>query len=194
MKAELWLTRRIVHPDGHQDVLYVPSKSFVQQFAQFMLSCWGATTVANVRDITNTLRTIRAPGTAAENWQTVHALAGVVDRGIRVGTDGTAPAISDYVLLGPIAHGNAAGELEHLLSIEDAVVVAAPSASFKARRTFNNNSGGVITVKEWAIYCRSYYTPASPGTWCLVRDADLVGDAIPDGGAYQVGYTLSVTV
>ena len=80
--------------------------------------------------------------------------------------------------------------MQYLICTIDDAVVAAPSCSFVVHRTFANNSGGLITVEEAAIYMKG-----SAPTWyyCGVRDVLTVPQAVPNGGAITIDWTIGVT-
>jgi len=119
------------------------------------------------------------------------AAANVFPFGIVVGTGNTAVDIEDFKLETPILNGVAAGEMQHLICTVDAAVVAAPSCSFVVHRTIVNNSGGIITVLEAGIYMIG----GTAGTYRFdaTRDVLVAPQAVPDGGAITIDWTIGVT-
>ena len=169
------------------------SRSFVVGFLRHlraMLGSMGET----ANDTAGVSRAVTIPNSLATPWGDADGPLNVDTYGIVVGTGTAAESINDYALATQVAHGNGAGQLEHLASIIDAVVVSAPSASFKVRRTFNNNSGGAIVVNEIGMYVQTRESIPTTRYYCVIRDLLAAGDSIPNGGAYQVAYTIQITV
>ncbi|MBA7701989.1 hypothetical protein ES703_110740 [subsurface metagenome] len=186
MKHELWYS--VVVRDRHGKVISRErrrSRSFLKQWNQLVYVQMAQTSLS-IKDTGGTSRSIDPIGT---NFK-MKADAGNSNYGIRVGTGTTAVAIDDYALETPIAHGTGAGQMSHLVCTVATSVVAAPSCSFLVSRSIVNNSPGVITVREAAIYMRmddSYYG-------CAVRDVLTVPQAVPNGGAITIDWTIQVTV
>ena len=118
------------------------------------------------------------------------AAANVITYGIRVGTGSTVVDIEDFAVETPILNGVAAGQMQHLICTVDDAVVAAPSCSFVVHRTIANNSGGVITVREAGIYMMGGPTPFY---FCATRDVLVAPQAVPNGGAITIDWTIGVT-
>jgi len=160
----------------------IPLRSFVRQFVDIKWSQW-ANQAVSIRDITNTLRT-----NGAGTVYSINSAAGQA-YGIVVGTGTNAVTISDYKLQSIIAHGNGAGQLYHQATVVSGVTVSGSDAYFTAQRTFNNNSGGLITVQEAGIYSYS-----STGYYFLeVRDLTGAID-IENLKSLVALYTFKVTV
>ena len=117
------------------------------------------------------------------------AAAGVTTYGIRVGTGNTPVDISNFALETPITHGAGAGQMDHLICTVPRSVVAAPSCSFVVSRSIVNNSPGIITVREAAIYVMG-----DVFFLCVTRDVFGVPQAVPIGGAITIDWTIGVTV
>jgi len=116
---------------------------------------------------------------------------GVADniiQGIVVGTGSTPVDIEDYILETQIVNGSGAGQLLHLAQINASPVVDATSSAFILTRSFLNNSGGSITVREIGIYGMVQQGPEDDAA--LVRDVLASGKVVPDGGAITVKYTI----
>jgi len=126
-----------------------------------------------------------------DNWKFV-AAADEDDIGIVIGTGSTAVSIDDYKLDSQIMQGTGSGQMRHLASTPGWPSVAGSNCDFLTSRTFLNNSGGLITVRESGIYCRvkgtTYY-----GYACIVRDVLATPQDVPDGGSITIDYTLRIT-
>jgi len=111
--------------------------------------------------------------------------AGVDYQGIVIGTDNTAVTISDYKLGAQIAHGVGAGQIQHLATVIPSPTVDATSSSYTLTRSFINQSGSSITVREIGLYGRAGAIYIG-----YVRDVLGTEKVIPDGGAIAVIYTV----
>jgi len=112
--------------------------------------------------------------------------------GIVIGTGSTAVTIDDYKLDSQIMQGTGSGQMRHLASTPSCPSVAGSNCDFLTSRTFLNNSGGSITVRESGIYCR-VKGPTYYGYACIVRDVLATPQAVPDGGSITIDYTLRIT-
>ncbi|MDP1615694.1 MAG: hypothetical protein Q8L68_07830, partial [Methylococcales bacterium] len=162
-------------------------KSFVRQFMEFLIVTMGTVQMANVRDTSNNLRTV-VPSSI--NLYTAGG-AGAVNRGVIVGIGTAAPAISDYKLQTPIAHGTAANQLQY--ATQDYEAPASPDATTSymgLRRGFTNGSGASITIREVGIYgCDS-----TGGDFMFARDLITGGLAVPNGATATITYRIVVIV
>jgi len=126
-----------------------------------------------------------------DNWKFV-AAANEDYIGIVIGTGIAAVTIDDYKLDSQIMQGTGSGQMRHLASTPGWPSVAGSSCDFLASRTFLNNSGGPITVRESGIYCR-VKGPTYYGYACIVRDILATPQDVPDGGSITIDYTLRIT-
>lgn len=119
--------------------------------------------------------------------------AGSAAYGIVVGTDDTAESFQDYVLIAPIANGNGAGQMA--FSAQELYVVTWTPGTLTMStdhvRYINNNSGGLITVKEVALYQRCNVS-SSPYYYCQSRDVLGAPVDVPDMGQLKVTYVISL--
>ena len=153
--------------------------------AQFRVGESNPSPAITTKDTGNTNRNLRYQVNFPCN-----AGIGSTTMGIRVGTDNTAVDIEQYALIAAIAEGTGAGQMEHQGMVFADNGVAGNVSSFKAERVIVNNSGGVINVAETGIYCRAYDTGETARYFMVIRD--LVTQAVPDGGAITVTYTIRV--
>ncbi len=115
-----------------------------------------------------------------------NALVGEDEKGIVIGTGATAVTIEDYKIETPIAQGIGAGQMEYQAETFTDPQVAGNECSFTNQRAIVNNSGGVITVREAGLYLYGH----PPTYFCAVRDVLASAQAVPDGGAITITYTL----
>lgn len=194
MKIDLTLTRTITLPDGRRIVRTAPANSFVIAFIHHIQAAISASGESPVKDTLGAARAIPDPSAFTKPWMDANAGINNPLWGAVVGTGDTAEDVDDYALAAQIAHGNGAGQLEHLATIADPVVSADPIATFHHRRSFNNNSGGAITVKEIGVYVQTNESLPNVRYFCIIRDVLDTPDTIPDTGAYQVDYTFQIHV
>lgn len=167
------------------------SRSFTERFLLALLSQMRQQALAGMKDILGATRTFSF--NAASFGMGLIAGIGVDDLGIVIGTDATGETISDFQLAAQIFEGTGAGQMQHqAVAGPFAPTVSPPDASFTFTRSFNNNSGGAITVRETAIYMR-FRSGVSNFSFCGLRDTPA-SLAVPNGGGASVSYTIQVTV
>ena len=110
--------------------------------------------------------------------------------GIRVGTDNTPVAITDYALKAAVAEGTGPGQMEHQAQTFTWIGVAGNVCSFKTERVIVNNSGSQINLLEAAIYISVFYYPTAGTYICACRD--LISQDVPDGGSITMTYTIRI--
>lgn len=113
--------------------------------------------------------------------------------GVVVGSDATPPTMNDTKLTAQIENGSAAGELIHS---SDGVTLpeTTPTASFCInQRSFLNDSGGQITVREVGIYSLLGYSSSANASGMIVHDIITPID-IPDGSTLFVDYKIQIDI
>lgn len=112
-------------------------------------------------------------------------------RGIQVGTDNTDETFADYALLAKIATGNSTGQLRYLAQTTNGPTIDSTSLTFQLIRSFVNNSGASITVREIGIVgligSGNYYG-------LLARDNLGSEQVIGSGQTLTVTYTITVSI
>jgi len=138
---------------------------------------------ASVPDITNTSRD---PAGGAVR---VNGPAGNANYGPVVGTGTGAFSWDNYALTTLIAHGTGAGQLSYGATTFNAPATSGNDRYYEVIRTFQNNSGGDITVNEIGLYATNgtYY-------WCFARDVLGTGVTVPNGQTLTVTYKIKVTL
>jgi hypothetical protein len=157
--------------------------SFIKAWVLGIKALWSYDNTLATLDITNTSRAMSA------TTHRIDGAAGIDTRGIVVGTGVTAVTISDYKLATQIAHGVAAGQLDHKLMVFDALSLVGGTASFVSKRQFENLSGGTISITETGIYgTQATYN------FCFVRDVLAAAQDILNTQIIEVRYTMSAAV
>jgi hypothetical protein len=120
---------------------------------------------------------------------------GDVSQGIIVGTSDTTNTLTTYALGGKIAHGTASGQLLYgAETIEDVTNPSGNDLQFRITRTFTNNSGATITVKEVGLLVKKMDTTAASRSWLIARDVLPSAVDVPDGATLTIRYTVKITV
>jgi len=127
---------------------------------------------------------------SVDDWRS-SVIAGYPKAPICVGTDDTAVTISDYQLAAAIANGSGAGELLYQAANYIAPATVGSRRKMLINRTFNNQSGGTITVKEAALFTWGQ-VPAKH--FMLVRDVLDTPEAIAHNTSAVFQYEIYVEV
>jgi hypothetical protein len=170
-------------------------KSYVRQLIDILHNCMAYDNTANIKDTGAVSRAIGCGlgGTngAIDDVLCVNSAAGDSTCGIQVGTGVIAVTISDYYLPSLITHGDTATHLNYGALSVGSVAIVGSTAKFTIARTFTNNSGADIDVKEVALITKS----AAPGdSFKFMLEHTLLNFTIANGTSGTVTYTISVTV
>ena len=110
--------------------------------------------------------------------------------GIVVGTGDTPVTADDYNLESKIAHGTGAGQLSYgAVTLYDPVVVDANKVKQQIIRSFTNNSGADITVKEIGLIVK---TSHDNYLVMVIRDI-ITATTVPDGGTLDLSLFITTT-
>jgi len=183
-----------------------PAKSWLRQFITILkgefATRWG-TTVGNanvsVVDETGTARSYpcQASGQNYYYYMNLSTLGdtGDTSQGIIVGTSDTPNTLTTYALGAKIAHGTSAGQLVY--NAETAEDVTNPSGNdlqFRLTRTFTNNSGATITVKEVGLLVKKLDATPTARSFLVARDVLPSPVDVPDGATLTIRYVVKITV
>lgn len=113
--------------------------------------------------------------------------------GIVIGSGSSAVSPTDYSLAQQITHGSGANQMVHGTQTTETVQVVGQTSSVRATRTFTNNSGAIIIVREIGWIISFYDTGAAQRYALFLRDVLPSAVAVPDGSTFTVRYTISVT-
>lgn len=177
------------------DSEFTPCYSFVLQFLEclYVLVNQGITHPWEyVTDTSGSKRVFPQGSGLTEGLVNIFSLMAASENdsyGIVVGTGTTSPATDDYSLETQIAHGTGAGELVH--GAVNAIIPVASGVNIdqKFYRTFTNNSGGSITVKEIGMITRTM----GSNTYYFLIARDSVDHTVLDGQTLTVEYLIRVT-
>lgn len=152
---------------------------------------YGILTPADLVDTSNTARPVALAGFSTGIYLGGRAPEGDTSAGILVGTSDTPVALDQFNLINLIAHGSSSGQLYYGATNVEAITKGA-SWFFRVVRTFTNNSGGTITVREVGLFVKLGYN-VSPGyyTCILARDVIPGGISIPNGSTLTFRYVIT---
>jgi len=132
-----------------------------------------------------TTGTIERPLDKAHYFMSVDTGEGLDNCGLVVGTGTTEPTRDDHKLESKIPHGTGAGELYYY----DTAVIHGPDY-IEVRRTFANQSGADITVREVGLIARYYDADTTALELALIARS-LFTITIPAGGSATLYYKIS---
>jgi hypothetical protein len=113
------------------------------------------------------------------------APAGDTSAGILVGTSDTPVSLGQYNLLGLIPHGTGSGQLSYGATVVEDLTIDT-TYFFRIIRTFTNNSGASITVREIGLFLKT----VSPG-FMFARDVPPSPITVPAGSTLTIRYIIS---
>jgi len=155
------------------------ANSFVRQFID-LLTRHLTQSAKTAKDITGADRSYNPYA----NTFAVNASVDVTNLGIVIGSDDTPVAIDQYSLQSQLTTNIAHG----------AVAFSGPTLSgdtcyVDIIRTFTNNTGALVTIKEVGLYCYSYGT-----SYVYMIDRTLYTLEIPDTEAKTLAYRIAISV
>jgi hypothetical protein len=120
---------------------------------------------------------------------------GDVSQGIIVGTSDTSNTLTTYALGGKISHGTGSGQLLYgAETVEDVTNPSGYDLQFRLTRTFTNNSGSTITVKEVGLLVKKHDNTGTSRSWLVARDVLPSPVDVPDGATLTIRYVVKITV
>jgi len=162
----------------------IPAKSFTLYF----LTAFWAMISHTTQGVKNILGVNQ--GWIAGNNMSANGASGNIYEGLVVGSDDTAEAVTDYTLNTQIAEGSAAGQLQYGLCAFNAPVEEGGAVDLYLTRTFVNNSGGNVTIKEMGFYMQQGSNSNSTYARCIIRDILQTPEVIADTKQLTVQYIL----
>jgi hypothetical protein len=184
-----------------------PARSWLKGFIQilkgeFATRCGAAVGGGNVSivDEGGTARSYpyqTTTGTTYGYWINLSTLGDVGDtsQGIIVGTTDTPNSLTTYALGGKIAHGSGSGQLVYNAeTVEDVTNPSGNDLQFRLTRTFTNNSGATITVKEVGLLIKKIDSGQSVRSFLAARDVLPSPVDVPDGATLTIRYVVKITV
>jgi hypothetical protein len=118
---------------------------------------------------------------------------------IQVGSGSQSNPASAITLAAPIANGSGSGQLLYgAVSASSNITVSGSSAYFTISQTYNNNSGGTITITEVGIVTYIQFTwwnansSINCGNTLMWYDVLSSPISVPNGGSVTIYYTFMV--
>jgi hypothetical protein len=166
-----------------KEVYFKEHDGFCRAAGAHIRGWWHGGTGVSVPDTSNVSRN---PGGGAFQ---LNGPAGNTSYGPVVGTGTGAYDWDNYALTTLIAHGTGAGQLSYGQTTFNAPQTSGNDRYYEIIRTFQNQSGGGITVNEIGLYAYSgsYY-------FCFARDVLGTGVTVPNGQTLTVTYKIKVTL
>jgi hypothetical protein len=171
--------------------LMLPLTYFNNTNSSYVLTNTGNSTYSYKPGISNSIRCITYPNNSTNSPSYIVM--------IQVGSGSRSNPYSAYSLAAPIANGSGAGQLVYgQPSIPSNVTVSGSSAYFTISQTFNNSSGGTITITEVGIITNLQFTQTGNGgttnlgsvlVWYDVLSSPI---SIPNGGSLTIYFTFTV--
>ena len=154
---------KIIGKDGERKGI-IECACFVKQFGQLLHMMFGGLHEYSIKDTSGAIQT---PSGNFTDYNTLRctAPAAVDTYGIVVGLDNTAVDIADYALISKCANGAGANEFNYGGPVSFNVSSDATSNSVIVTRTFANNSGNDIVVKEIGLIVYN-----NSGYFLILRD------------------------
>jgi hypothetical protein len=182
-----------------------PAKSWLRQFITMLKGEFAtrhATSVGqgnvSVVDETGTARSYPRHDTQSFSQAcnlSTFADVGDVTQGIIVGTSDTPNSVTTYALGGKIAHGTGSGQLVYNAeTVEDVTNPSGNDLQFRITRTFTNNSGATITVKEVGLLVKKIDASITSRSFLVARDVLPSPVDVPDGATLTIRYVVKITV
>jgi hypothetical protein len=135
-------------------------------------------------DTTNTARSFGINAGAAGSYGG-RAPAGDTSAGILVGTSDTPVSLGQYNLLGLIPNGTGAGQLSYGATVVEDLTTDT-TYYFRIIRTFTNNSGGTITIREIGLFLK-----LTTQSFMFARDVPPSPITVPNGSTLTLRYIIS---
>jgi len=171
-----------------------PAKSWVGNIIRLLNALWKPwstpssggyyiTTPTVLLDTSNTARSLTI-GSGTSGYFGGAASAGDTSAGILVGSSDTPVSLAQYNLLSLISHGTSAGQLSYGATVVEDLTIDT-TYFFRIVRTFTNNSGATITVREIGLFWKPGYS------FMFARDVPSSPISVPNGSTLTVRYIIS---
>jgi hypothetical protein len=206
MKMKGWI---IVELDG-KEVYRGESRSFVQNLGKELVALFSSavaasSTTANITNTSGNSATIYGEyyenlGGVNGEWGfapiAVNSPAGTDSYGIVVGSGSTPQTYSDYALANQIKNGTGAGQMTYGAHTT-ASSYGSTSSYITISRTFTNQSGSAIVVREVGMIARNYawdpYGLKYDNKYIIARDVLANPVTVNNLGTLAVTYTLTLS-
>jgi hypothetical protein len=176
-----------------------PAKSWVGNIIRLLNAFWKVwwsassatlyyiTTPSVLLDTTNTTRSLTIVTGGGGSFGGA-APAGDTSAGILVGTSDTPVSLSQYNLLSLIPHGSGVGQLSYGATVVDDLITDT-IYYFRIIRTFTNNSGSSITIREIGLFLK-----LTAQSFMFARDVPTSPINVPNGSTLTIRYIISHSI
>jgi len=182
----------------HRQRSHSPTKNFLQLLIPFyyLSSNNISITIVNTSNSSTTFTPATAAGISYPSNQKNYSSYLVM---IQVGSGSQSNPYNAYSLAAPIANGTGTGQLVYgTPSVSTSITASGSSAYFYVSQTFNNNSGGTVTITEVGIitniniygpYGGNNYSFGNILVWYDVLSSSI---SVSNGGSVTIYYTFTV--
>jgi len=183
-----------------------PARSWLKQFIQILKGEFATRHAAiyaggnvSVADESGTARSYPKADATSNSYYYMNLSTcgdtGDTSQGIIVGTSDTPNTLTTYALGGKISHGTGSGQLVYgAETVEDVTNPSGNDLQFRITRTFTNNSGSTITVKEVGLLVKKFDASGASRSWLIARDVLPSPVDVPDGATLTIRYVVKITV
>ena len=185
----------------HRQRSHSPTFNFIALFLpiQYFTDCNCSATIKNTGGNTSSFRACSVSNCGGISYPNAVTSPPTYLVMIQVGSGSQSNPFNAYNLASPIANGSGSGQLAYgTPSVSPNINVSGSSAYFTISQTFNNSSGGTITITEVGIITQvqgttSYSTSSSNyGQFLVWYDVLSSSISVSNGGSVTIYYTFTV--
>jgi hypothetical protein len=153
-------------------------------------SIYPVITRADLKDVAGAAKGLFMIGAVGNTIYGGEAPSGSASFGIKIGTNDLAVTLSQVDLQASIAHGTGAGQMLYGATTVESLVTNA-SWYFRVIRTFTNNSGGTVTVREMGMFLHYSASGVPSNYYMLARDVLPSPINVANGQTLTLRYIVS---
>ncbi len=157
------------------------------------MSAYYGSTASSLVDVSGSARGLFLAYTSGNTRLGGNAPAGEGSYGILVGASDTPNTIATYNLGSKIAHGTDAGQLVYDATTVESLIKDA-SWYFRVVRTFTNQSGGTVTIREIGLVLQLFYAAGGLCQVLFARDVLTSPINVGSGQTLTVRYIISYSL
>ena len=193
--VQLLLRCVVRDPDGKiiTDTGEKPAKSFLIQFLEILYAIAAIAVTRNATAIDGTEDPMYYYTYPADDHFRIDGAVNSAIKGIVVGTGDTAETNTDYKLDTKLTEGATVGKITHGVVTVGTPAVVGANVDLEVKRSFTNNTGSAIIVKEAGIQAKYTGTGAAQ-PHLIVRDVLAASVEVPDKCSLTIYYTIRTTV
>ncbi len=193
--VQLLLRMVVKDPNGKvlSDTGQKPAKSFVIQFLEFIYGAFEGLAAHTATATDGTEDMIYNSANDASDHFCLNAPINDDEYGIVVGTGDTAETNTDFKLETQLTEGAGLGNITHGVMVIGTTAVVGANVDLETSRSFTNNTGAAITVKEAGVYTGLLFN-GTRNFHCIIRDVLGTPVEVPDMCSLAVFYTFRTTV